>query len=85
MQKVKKVEHSIANLVIIQPTPFCNLNCKYCYLPNRDSKEIMKPETLDNIARVVFSTPNISEHVTIVWHAGEPLTFLKIFMNLHAI
>ena len=22
-------------LVVIQPTPFCNLDCDYCYLPHR--------------------------------------------------
>ena len=82
MQKDKKVERSIANLVVIQPTPFCNLDCTYCYLPNRDLKEVIKTETVDNIARVVFSTPNISEHVTIVWHAGEPLTVPRDFYRV---
>ena len=22
-------------LLVLQPTPFCNINCDYCYLPNR--------------------------------------------------
>ena len=22
--------------IVLQPTPFCNIQCKYCYLPQRD-------------------------------------------------
>jgi hypothetical protein len=25
-------------LLVMQPTPFCNLDCTYCYLPHRDDK-----------------------------------------------
>lgn len=29
--------------LVLQPTPFCNLDCKYCYLPNRseDRKSVV--------------------------------------------
>ncbi len=27
--------------VVVQPTPFCNINCSYCYLPHRDVKAVM--------------------------------------------
>jgi uncharacterized protein len=79
MYKNKESHNDIANLVIIQSTPFCNLDCTYCYLPNRDSKEKISFETIDNIARVVFSTPNLSEKVTVLWHAGEPLVVSRDF------
>ena len=79
MQKGKNLDNNTANLVIIQSTPFCNLDCTYCYLPNRDSKERIKVETVDNIARVIFSTPNISEKITVLWHAGEPLAIPRDF------
>jgi uncharacterized protein len=26
-------------LLMIQPTPFCNITCSYCYLPHRDLKK----------------------------------------------
>ncbi|MGI0100916.1 MAG: radical SAM protein [Candidatus Micrarchaeaceae archaeon] len=79
MRKDKNLHSSIAGLVIIQSTPFCNLDCTYCYLPNRDSKERIKFETISNIARVVFSTLNISEKITVLWHAGEPLVVPRDF------
>jgi uncharacterized protein len=28
-------------LLVIQPTPFCNLNCSYCYLPDRQNTRKM--------------------------------------------
>ena len=31
------------NLVVIQPTSFCNLNCDYCYLPDRHLLLFTKP------------------------------------------
>ena len=31
------------DLLVIQPTPFCNIDCSYCYLPTRQSKERMAP------------------------------------------
>ena len=27
----------ITSLVIVQPTPFCNIECSYCYLPERET------------------------------------------------
>ena len=34
-------------LLVLQPTPFCNINCSYCYLPDRQSTRRMTPDTLD--------------------------------------
>jgi len=28
-------------LLVIQPTPFCNIDCRYCYLPDRSNKAIV--------------------------------------------
>ena len=28
-------------LLVVQPTPFCNINCSYCYLPERQSTKII--------------------------------------------
>lgn len=65
---------SKTQLVVIQPTSFCNINCKYCYLPYRYKQERMSIETLDQIFKVLFSSSLLSEQLTIVWHASEPLT-----------
>ena len=33
-------------LLVLQPTPFCNIDCSYCYLSNRQSTARMSLETL---------------------------------------
>src|SRR5262249_61061110 len=60
-------------LLVLQPTPFCNINCSYCYLPNRQSTRRMSPETLDRIFRWVFDSGLVFEPFPLLWHAGEPL------------
>ncbi len=60
-------------LVIIQPTPLCNLNCHYCYLPHRTQKHHITLSTLKQIGKVFFSSPFVADEITIVWHASEPL------------
>lgn len=64
----------LIKLIVMQPTPYCNLNCDYCYLPDRDSRQRMRPETLDAVGRRVLANPITSDPVTVVWHAGEPMT-----------
>jgi uncharacterized protein len=56
---------------MIQPTPFCNIACKYCYLPDRGSRQRISIDTLSRIYDLVF--PVAKEQLTILWHAGEPL------------
>ena len=34
------------NIVVVQPTPFCNINCSYCYLPQRADKTVMQHSTV---------------------------------------
>jgi len=60
-------------LAIIQPTPFCNINCRYCYLPERTSTKRISPRTLERISQRLFESPFVRDELTIVWHAGEPL------------
>lgn len=60
-------------LVIIQPTAFCNINCRYCYLPLRSMTRRINPETLSQIMKVFFSSSLVADVNTFVWHAGEPL------------
>lgn len=61
-------------LLVIQPTPFCNLDCTYCYLPNRQSKAKMSLPVLERVFERVFSSNLVNPGgFTVVWHAGEPL------------
>jgi uncharacterized protein len=61
-------------LVIIQSTSFCNLDCDYCYLPNRHLKQEFSLPLLKPIFTGLFNSPFIQGGFTVVWHAGEPLT-----------
>jgi uncharacterized protein len=59
-------------LIILQPTPFCNIDCDYCYLRNRNDRTVMSAAVIGAIREKIF--PKISRDATpaIVWHAGEP-------------
>jgi len=60
-------------LLILQPTPFCNLDCDYCYLPNRAATHRMSAEILHAAVDIVRRSGLIGEELNVVWHAGEPL------------
>jgi uncharacterized protein len=60
-------------LLVLQPTPFCNIDCSYCYLSNRQSTRRMSSDTLDQTFRWVFASGLVREPFTLLWHAGEPL------------
>jgi uncharacterized protein len=66
------ISTGVLDLLIIQPTPFCNLDCDYCYLPFRQSKQRITPEVLAQILRRTFESSVVGDHFTVVWHAGEP-------------
>src|SRR5260370_20774772 len=60
-------------LLVIQPTPFCNIDCRYCYLPDRANKSVVADATLANLFSQVFASGWVRDGVTVVWHAGEPM------------
>jgi uncharacterized protein len=66
--RARKIE-----MLVLQATPFCNLDCSYCYLPNRASKARMTEDTLRRAFECVFTSPYVADQITILWHAGEPL------------
>jgi len=61
------------DLLVVQPTPFCNIDCKYCYLPNRTSKAVVARETLQSLFSQVFASGWLGDGLSVVWHAGEPM------------
>ncbi|MEU3092474.1 cyclophane-forming radical SAM peptide maturase AmcB [Streptomyces massasporeus] len=59
--------------VVVQPTTWCNLDCRYCYLPFRKLKHQMSPHVAEVLARAVSQFEDSGHPVGIVWHGGEPL------------
>jgi len=60
-------------LLVVQPTPFCNIDCRYCYLPDRTNKSVVAEATLRNLFSQVFASGWAREGLSVVWHAGEPM------------
>jgi uncharacterized protein len=60
-------------LLVIQPTPFCNLDCDYCYLAHRNETHRISETVLQRTFEQVFGSPYAQKAFTVVWHAGEPL------------
>jgi len=64
-------------LVMIQPTPYCNIQCSYCYLSEvrRNTKAVMSDEVLEAVCDRIFRSALLPADATVnfLWHAGEPL------------
>jgi uncharacterized protein len=60
-------------MVVVQPTAFCNINCTYCYLPDRDNKHVIAQSTVARLFSEIFASGWSCPEITVVWHAGEPL------------
>ena len=67
------------DIVVVQPTPFCNINCSYCYLPQRNDKTVMQQSTVRVLFEQVFASGWANEDLTVIWHAGEPLVVPPAF------
>jgi uncharacterized protein len=65
---------SPVKLLVVQATSFCNLDCSYCYLPDRSSHRRLSLDLLESIFKNLFNSYSIDEKLTVVWHAGEPLS-----------
>jgi uncharacterized protein len=59
--------------VVVQPTPFCNINCSYCYLPDRNVKAVIRQDTIERLFTKIFASGWTRGGLTVIWHAGEPL------------
>lgn len=60
-------------LLIMQPTPFCNISCDYCYLADRNDSRRMADEVVAAAAQRLVESTLLDRSLGIVWHAGEPL------------
>jgi uncharacterized protein len=68
-------------LLVLQPTPYCNLDCDYCYLTTRDDRAQLSLEVLDAALERVLGSPYVDGPFTLLWHAGEPLTMPQAFYD----
>ena len=68
-------------LLVLQPTPYCNLDCDYCYLSTRDDRAQLSLAILDAALERVLSSPFVDGPFTLLWHAGEPLTVPPAFYD----
>ncbi|MBI5278475.1 MAG: GRRM system radical SAM/SPASM domain protein [Burkholderiales bacterium] len=58
---------------MVQSTTFCNIDCSYCYLPNRDSKGRFDLARLPLLLKKLDAAGLVGLEFSLVWHAGEPL------------
>ena len=63
----------VIETIVVQPTPFCNIDCTYCYLPNRRDRSVMSSDTIRALFERVFGSGWSAPSITVIWHAGEPL------------
>ena len=69
-------------LLVIQSTSLCNLDCSYCYLPDRQKRNIFNlQQQLPLLLERVYESPFWGPHLSILWHAGEPLTLPTAFYD----
>src|SRR5262249_17833068 len=64
---------SSVRLLVLQSTPFCNIDCSYCYLPDRATKTRMSDGVLEAVAVKLLQSGFVSNDLSVLWHAGEPL------------
>src|SRR5436305_3044981 len=60
-------------LLIFQTTPFCNIDCSYCYLPNRQTTTRIPLSIVAEIARSIIDAGWLHDRLSVIWHAGQPL------------
>ena len=71
---IKPSEGGPIGLLVIQATSLCNLDCDYCYLPDRQKRNIFDLKRLPTLLKRIYESPYWGPKLPILWHAGEPLT-----------
>lgn len=57
--------------LILKPTNACNMRCRHCYHEEKGYDSSIMPFSL--IEKLFNLIKNRVEHLTIIWHGGEPL------------
>lgn len=70
--------------LVLQPTRFCNIDCSYCYLPNRTRGAVMHEAVLAKVLEFITESGLVKDTLEIRWHAGEPLVAgRRFFADAH--
>ena len=70
---MKKERFGPVELLVLQDSPFCNINCKYSYLPDRLNKKRISQDTIRKTINHLRHDGLLGSSISLVWHAGEPL------------
>ncbi len=62
----------VFHTLVVQPTTLCNLDCGYCYLPDRRRQRLMSADVAAALAASVAEQDS-TYPVEVVWHGGEPI------------
>lgn len=70
-------------LVVVQGTALCNLNCKYCYLAEetRRTKDKLSLEDLRTYFEKILSSRFVKNKLVVSWHSGEPLVLGTVYYD----
>jgi len=79
--------------LMLQPGTLCNLDCNYCFLPARKSRNLMDPQIARRVAtdlRLIKGDGGVP--ISLLWHASEPTsvgiehfaTLMEPFADLEA-
>lgn len=67
------MNNRIVTQLILQATPFCNMRCTYCYLPERNKSSKLNHSQLRRLLEYLVSEKLIGTYFNVAWHLGEPL------------
>ena len=75
MTTVPPIDALRLTLAVVQPSPFCNIACRYCYLPETGSTRRMSSEVLEQTLRFLMrGKPGLLDRGSqMLFHCGEPL------------
>ena len=74
-----------AELIVIQSSSLCNLNCYYCKLPDRRNKFTVTPKLVGKMFENLIADDLLKPVVTVCWHLGEPLTLpIEFYRDAHS-
>lgn len=68
------ITHGKTELIVIQPSSFCNINCRYCYVPDRKDKQKISDDLLEETLQKILSSDLVANNFMLLWHASEPLS-----------
>jgi uncharacterized protein len=63
----------VTHTIVLQASPFCNIDCSYCYLSDRNDKARMEVARIGAIFEALAANLALADELSVVWHSGEPL------------